>query len=187
MPTEYFEDFETHPWVQTLLSDSTIIQSPLSNRAPGPAEGVSNSLFAATLHTKRAVRAYLSCSRPDPNASSSNTETPVQENYIIVSVGDGLDGASGRLHGGFLAALLDQVMGACAVTCKNMGSSPATKEMYVRFRKPVATPGVILARAKVEKVEGKRTWVKGWVEDGMGTVYAEGEATFVRVGEVGKL
>ncbi|KAF2491928.1 hypothetical protein BU16DRAFT_98405 [Lophium mytilinum] len=187
MPTEYFEDFATHPWVQTLLSDSTIIKSPLSSRAPDPAEGVSNSFFATTLHTKRAVRAYISCSRPDPNASSSDTEPPAHENYIIVSVGDGLDGADGRLHGGFSAALLDQVMGGCAVMCNNMGSSPATKEMYVRFRKPVATPGVILARATVEKVEGKRTWVKGWVEDGMGTVYAEGKATFVRVGAVEKL
>lgn len=83
--------------------------------------------------------------------------------------------------------MLDQVMGSCAVMCKNMGASPATKEMKVRFRKPVTTPAVILARAKVDKVEGKRTWVKGWVEDGKGIVYVEGEATFVRVGNVEKL
>jgi uncharacterized protein (TIGR00369 family) len=174
MPHEYLEDFTPHPWVQTLLSDRTVTKSQLSRRSPVPAEGVSNSLFASTLHTDRAVRAYISCSRTSP---SSNHET-----YIIVSLGDGLDGAGGRLHGGFIAALLDQVMGSAAVMVREMGSSPATKEMYVRFRKPVATPGVILGRARVERVEGKRSWVKGWVEDGRGTVYAEGEATFVRVG-----
>ncbi|OCK83586.1 hypothetical protein K432DRAFT_379363 [Lepidopterella palustris CBS 459.81] len=120
----------------------------------------------------RAVRAYKLLLRPETGSTSMET-------YLLVSVGDGLDGANERIHGGFTCALLDQVFGFLVVQ-RLESSAPATVELTIRFKKPVRTPCVMLARAQIQEEGEGRVKVKGTVEDGMGLVYAEGEGTFAK-------
>jgi len=79
--------------------------------------------------------------------------------------------------------LLDEVIGmACEDERKMM-----TAYLNVGFKKPVATPSVVLCRGWVTKREGRKIWAKGTIEDGKGVVMADGEALFVSVEREGKL
>lgn len=49
------------------------------------------------------------------------------------------------------------------------------------YKKPVPTPSTVLCRSWVERKEGRKVWGKGTVEDGMGTVFALGEALFIGI------
>ncbi|KAL1798473.1 hypothetical protein ACET3X_002510 [Alternaria dauci] len=99
------------------------------------------------------------------------------ENIVLVSVGRYLDGAVGRLHGGFTASLLDQTMGALLMHYYQ--SSHATSELRVKYKKAIGTPCILKARARISREVGR--WIESvaWIEDGEGTVYAEGWGSFV--------
>jgi acyl-coenzyme A thioesterase PaaI-like protein len=99
------------------------------------------------------------------------------EVMTLVSLGTELDGGIRRLHGGVTAALLDQVMGTLISyvyehTC-------ATSDLNIKYKQAVSTPCVLLLRAKVVREKGRWIETRGWVEDGKGTVFAEGWGAFV--------
>jgi acyl-coenzyme A thioesterase PaaI-like protein len=112
-------------------------------------------------------------------------DTP--EAMILVSLGKDVDGGIRRLHGGVTATLLDQVMGtlisyAYEHTC-------ATSDLNIKYKAAVATPCVLLVRAKVIREKGRWIETRGWMEDGKGTVFAEGGGAFVmsKVGSEAKM
>jgi acyl-CoA thioesterase FadM len=43
-----------------------------------------------------------------------------------------------------------------------------TASMTTTFLKPVTLPGVVLVRSRVVKVEGRKLWVRGCIEDSDG-------------------
>ena len=59
----------------------------------------------------------------------------------------------------------------------------ATAELTVKYEKPLSTPGVVLCRSWVEKVEGRKVWIKGVLEDGKGLVFARGQSLYIRFRE----
>jgi acyl-CoA thioesterase FadM len=56
-----------------------------------------------------------------------------------------------------------------------------TAELTIKYKKPIMTPAVLLCRARVAKEAGRWVELVGWVEDGNGTVYAEGRGAFVKM------
>jgi uncharacterized protein (TIGR00369 family) len=80
------------------------------------------------------------------------------------------------LHGGVTATLLDQVIGILVLHSYKSGC--ATAELTVKYKRPVVTPAVLLCRASI--VREARRWIEfvRWVEDGVGTVFAEGRGAF---------
>ncbi|KAH3920503.1 hypothetical protein HBI56_070970 [Parastagonospora nodorum] len=99
------------------------------------------------------------------------------EAIVLVSLGTDVDGGTNRLHGGVTATLLDQVMGTLIsyvyqYTC-------ATSDLHVKYKQAVTTPCVLLCRAKLVKEKGRWIETRAWVEDGKGTVFAEGVGAFV--------
>jgi acyl-coenzyme A thioesterase PaaI-like protein len=200
---EHLEDFTPHEWCNALLSDPSVTH--ISKRhVPEKREGVSNTFFTRTLFTDTALRAFLSLYKPgkgrrrEPlheNAAPNNTEVEAQrqnareeksyavndadspEAIILVSLGNEVDGGIRRLHGGVTATLLDQVMGTLISyvyehTC-------ATSDLNVKYKQAITTPCVLLVRAKVVREKGRWIETKGWIEDGNGTVFAEGWGAFV--------
>jgi acyl-coenzyme A thioesterase PaaI-like protein len=107
-----------------------------------------------------------------------NLEVPeAPENTVLVSLGRDLDGGVGRLHGGVTASLLDQSMGALLVNYYE--NRNVTTELRIKYKKAVETPCILKARVRVSREVGRWIEVVGWLEDGEGTVYAEGWASFV--------
>lgn len=62
--------------------------------------------------------------------------------------------------------IMDQVTGMCAMFMG--GPTVATKEMRLRYRKMLPLPRVVLCRSVVTKREGRRIWLRGGIEDGVG-------------------
>lgn len=100
------------------------------------------------------------------------------EALILASLGTGVDGAIRRLHGGVTATLLDHVMGTLISYAHE--NTSATAELTVKYFKPIQTPCVVLCRAKFLREAGRWIETIGWIEDGAGTVFAEGRGAFVK-------
>ena len=171
------------PWCQTLLSsDITPIENPPGGSDYNPSPGVSNSLFARTLTATdaNAIRRFIMFTRRSTSTAAiaiAPSEEPIEQ-CMLVSIGDGADGKSGRAHGGLNALLLDHVLGRTASVTSG-STAPATATMTIDYKAPIDTPGIFLVRCWPISVEGRKVWVGGVIEDGTGHVKAQGKALFI--------
>lgn len=86
-------------------------------------------------------------------------------------------GGPGIVHGGLVAAALDEAVGLLAT----WHSFPCvTARMFVRYRKPVAINTELLLHAELEEVNGRRLHVSGTITDG-DEVLAECKAALLHV------
>ncbi|KAF2158841.1 hypothetical protein M409DRAFT_71460 [Zasmidium cellare ATCC 36951] len=165
-------DFQL-PWTQAILTDpETKIYMPTSWQS----NQVNNRFIAETLSSPTALKAHIFLRRP----CAEPTSLSKTEDVYLLSIGPGLDGAAGRAHGGFNSLILDHITGTCAHR-EGGGTDPppATAYLNVQYKAPVGTPAVLMARAWAERVEGRKVFVRGLLEDGEGGVYASAEALFV--------
>lgn len=169
-------DFDL-PWCQALLkSDIEIVEIPQTNgnRTAQQAPGISNTMFIETLYTPTAIRAQINFKR----ASKEPDAIFGYEYCYLLSLGTGLDGKTGRAHGGFNALVLDHVTGTVASQIGN-SFAPATATMTVDYKAPIDTPQVILCRGWAIEKTGRKSWVRGVLEDGTGRLLASGKALFI--------
>ncbi|MFE3292022.1 PaaI family thioesterase [Rhodococcus sp. NPDC059234] len=89
-------------------------------------------------------------------------------------LGSQYEGPAGLTHGGVSALILDQVLGSAA----EMGGAPGmTGTLTLRYRRP--TPlGDLHAEARIDRVEGVKTFVVGHIADADG-VCVEAEGIFI--------
>lgn len=165
-------DFEKE-WCRKILADPEI---QWSKRYEGvEAEKVTNSMFEWTLYWDRGIRAHLTFRRP---CKETDSIAPLEECFLI-SLGDGLDGKTGRSHGGLNSILLDHICGHAAHHANPTDASPATATMTVDFKRPINTPCVILARSWPLEASGRKIWVQGVLEDEEGRVLSRAKTLFV--------
>ena len=50
---------------------------------------------------------------------------------------------------------------------------------YIAYKAPLPTPGILLVRSWAEKIEGRKMYIKGTMEDGFGNVYATAETLYI--------
>jgi acyl-coenzyme A thioesterase PaaI-like protein len=86
-------------------------------------------------------------------------------------------GGPGLVHGGLVAALLDE---ACGLLATWYRFPAVTGRMFLRYRRPVPINRDLLARALVEETKGRRIHVRGelWDAD---ELLAEARIAFVYV------
>ncbi len=166
-------DFDL-PWCKTILSSDISQLEDAVKHLQDMQDKVSNSMFRQTLYTPEAIRAQVNFQRPttEPDAIK-----PWEYCYLL-SLGSGVDGKSGRAHGGFNSLILDQVTGM--VASRVSGSfAPATATMTVDYKAPINTPGVVLVRCWAVEKQGRKTWLKARIEDGEGKLLAGAKALFI--------
>ena len=102
---------------------------------------------------------------------------------MIFYVGADLCGYPGIIHGGFAATMLDEGMARCCFSAlpNKIGMTASLKMDY---EAPLPAESYVVLRAETTKVEGRKAWVKGRLEelrdDGEeGKVFVEAEALFV--------
>ena len=177
-------DIKKHKWCVSLLNEpgTKVTEIPtsrelfVSERAAGNDARVSNSMFAKTLYSPDcdAILAQVNFQRP-----SAESDAIYQKEYCyLIAVGSGLDGLTGRAHGGFNALILDQLTGTISATTGGT-FAPATARLEMDYSAPVGTPGVVLCRGWVVERSGRKTWVKGTIEDGQRKVFAKCKALFI--------
>lgn len=87
-------------------------------------------------------------------------------------------GFPGVLHGGIVAALLDESM-AWAMWAWDRALG-VTAKMETRYRGPARLDGPLVVRARVESVRGRRVEVRAHIEDAQSVTIAEASAVFMR-------
>ncbi|GAB7347868.1 hypothetical protein MBLNU459_g5397t1 [Dothideomycetes sp. NU459] len=198
-PSDTHAFFASIPWCSRLLAQPGLRIHAPSSRTPKPST-TEDSLFAETLRSTRTVSAALAF-YPRPAASDAHVGSAA----TLLALGDGLNGHPAVLHGGVVAAVLDEAMGVllsvdadlahvrAVATGHAVGEHPDgigayTAELNVRYLLPVRTPGVLLARARVVRREGRKIWIRAVVSqksgqatelDGQMLECAVGEALFV--------
>lgn len=91
--------------------------------------------------------------------------------------GSAYEGPPGHVHGGFVAAAFDEVLG---MTQSVTGQPGMTGALTVRYRSPTPLHVELDFRGRVERVEGRKIFVAGTVHDG-DTLTAEAEGLFISV------
>ena len=172
----YHSDFD-RPWCQMILSDPNVEWQKQTHELQAKEDGrpTTNTMFQRTLYTDSGIIGHLSFRRA---CSEPEAIFPWEECFLI-SVGDGIDGAQGRAHGGFNSLLLDHICGHCAAHTLDNDNAPATATLTTDYKAPVSTPCVILCRGWVIEHSGRKVWVKAVIEDESGKVLAAGKALFI--------
>ncbi|KAL8997531.1 MAG: hypothetical protein Q9169_003226 [Polycauliona sp. 2 TL-2023] len=155
-PTERAQQIETlintHPLVQRLRSDPQWHESrPHVSMPPAMAQ---HSLTASTLSGDTKI--------PVPPIIFTKG-TSGSELIAISYLGADLCGHVGIIHGGMMATMLDEGLARCcfAALPNKIG---VTARLEIDYRKPVRCEGLVVLKARTEKVEGRKAWVKGRVE-----------------------
>lgn len=91
--------------------------------------------------------------------------------------GSAYEGPFGRVHGGYVAAAFDEVMG---VAQSGAGALGMTAYLTVRMRRGTPLHERVDYEAEVTKVEGRKAWVVARSYDSEGQLLADGEGLFIR-------
>lgn len=89
-----------------------------------------------------------------------------------------LQGYPGRVHGGGVAAMVDEAMGWAVYS---QGAWAVTARLTLRFRHPVPLEQPLALSARVTRDRGQVLELHGEVRSPEGVLLAEGEGLFVRV------
>ncbi|KAF1911791.1 HotDog domain-containing protein [Ampelomyces quisqualis] len=78
-------------------------------------------------------------------------------------LGPALCGHPGIVHGGLLATLLDEGLARCCFPALP-NKVAVTASLKIDYKAPCMAGQVVVLRAETIKVEGRKAWVKGWLE-----------------------
>jgi 3'-phosphoadenosine 5'-phosphosulfate synthase len=86
-----------------------------------------------------------------------------KELVTISYLGKSLCGHPGVIHGGLLATLLDEGLARCAFASlpNKIGMTASLK---VDYKRPTMADSYIVLKAKTDRAEGRKCWVKGHIE-----------------------
>ena len=93
------------------------------------------------------------------------------------SFGMQYEGPPGHVHGGFVAAALDELLGMAQTLS---GKSGMTGTLTVRYRRPTPLYKQLTFTAWVDRIEGRKIFTSGTIHDGE-TLCAEAEVVFISV------
>ncbi len=104
----------------------------------------------------------------------------VQQDKVIghANFGVAYEGPPGHVHGGFIAAAFDEVLGMAQSLTGNPGM---TGTLTIRYRKPTPLLTELVFEARVDRVEGRKIFTEGKLSAD-GTVTAEAQGLFIAVG-----
>lgn len=86
------------------------------------------------------------------------------------------EGPPGHAHGGSMAAVLDEVMGACAWM---KGHTVLAAQLTTNFRNPLPLGTIAHFEATVDRVEGRKVYTTGRLADESGKLFCEGTCLFI--------
>ncbi|KAL2358653.1 HotDog domain-containing protein [Cryomyces antarcticus] len=171
--------FEAIPWCARLLADPNMAVTSWSSREAK--DDGEDTCFSETLKTARTIDKSIAFYR---KRASENSR--VEESYMLLSLGSGLDGHAGLLHGGIISTIVDE--GTGFLLQANVGGREEMTTLYtvalnVSYTKPVRTPSVVLVSAEWLEWKGRKANIRATIRDATGSVLAVGDALFVQARE----
>ncbi|KAG2414852.1 hypothetical protein HFD88_006040 [Aspergillus terreus] len=160
-------------------------------------DNTTDTLFSQALNSPNTIPRVLALLRADllepstpvpggtttsPEEDAGPDETPHQ--VLFVQLGTGLNGFTDTVHGGVLAALVDEALSTCveAVRQRDAGESKAklfTANLNVSYRAPVYSPAVILVKTWLRRREGRKWFLEAQVVTEEGKVCTEVKALWI--------
>jgi acyl-coenzyme A thioesterase PaaI-like protein len=106
--------------------------------------------------------------------------TLVQEGDVVhgaVSLGSAYEGPPGCVHGGFVAALFDELLGA---TQSMSGNPGMTGRLIVNYRKPTPLHAELRLEGRIREIDGRKIFTDGllYADD---VLRAEAEGLFISI------
>jgi acyl-coenzyme A thioesterase PaaI-like protein len=117
---------------------------------------------------------------------------------LLIDLRPGVNGFNGTTHGGLIASLLDEAMGcllfnnnvlqqemrargaAIPDTVVDLSKGPIlTASMSFEFKKPLATPQVVIATATLDRIDGRKLYLNYAIMNGKGKEFARGEGVWI--------
>ncbi|KXS96486.1 hypothetical protein AC578_6302 [Pseudocercospora eumusae] len=178
------EHFSAMPYARKLLQDPRY--QILSQSRTVTEGGKGHTLMGKTWKTPETIQHLLILHRKSTSdAPLPHTEHERAETRRFYTFGGDLNAHPDLLHGGVVSCVLDSTMGgAVGVTlAKQKGGPPTfTVQLNVTFKKPIRTPGTVMIRAWVIKVDdgGRKAWCRGIIESEDGTIHALAEGMWLR-------
>ena len=171
--------FKSIPWcAEHLQSPIVTVFIPRSRSVKPSGE---DNVFSRTLNTPETISNFMVFYEKPP--SSSPAPERVDELKAFLTLGNGVDGWPGVVHGGIVATILDEMTGL--LITPNIKANAIARADYMTaylnttFQGPVRTPGTILATARIIKTEGRKLFVEGRIWDEKSTPLAKADALFV--------
>lgn len=144
-------------------------------------EGVSESATAGGLGGEPEGGGHFDYSpligRANPLAPPIAMRSEESEVHGRVRFGSAYEGPPGCVHGGFVSASFDEVLGYAQVLS---GSPGMTGTLTVRYRSPTPLHTDLVFRAWLDRVEGRKIFTKGTLHAGE-RLCAEAEGIFISV------
>lgn len=100
-----------------------------------------------------------------------------------VTVPDAYQGYPGVVHGGIVAAILDDLAGRAVLLCGDDDDLMATLRLTVRYHRPTPTEVPLTGVGWVERMSGIGARVRGEIRLSDGTVSADCECVLARLPE----
>lgn len=172
VPQSTLDHFGKIPWCAKSLEDPAFQIVSMSRTVTQPGNG--HSLMADTWNTEKTITALLSMYKPADN--SENQPGEVRRFYTF---GSGMNAHPDILHGGVIATILDSTMGNAVGYGIRAHGSTFTVALNVTYKKPVTTPGTIMARSWIKKVDGRKVWIHGAIENESGELHATAEGMWL--------
>ncbi|PHH77511.1 hypothetical protein CDD80_533 [Ophiocordyceps camponoti-rufipedis] len=136
----------------------------------------------------RALR-HMLCLFYPTDGQLTNGAHPIDRIETFFSVGVGLSGYEGVMHGGVICSLLDESLGivhelnAALGKQHPAGRSHMTASLSVDFRRPVPVPADVCVEAWVEGVEDRKAFMRAEMKGADGVVLASARSTWVTLKE----
>jgi acyl-coenzyme A thioesterase PaaI-like protein len=179
--------FSSVPWCRRLLSDPTYLVIP--SRSRHVKKDGEDALTGGTINTPGTISAWLTMYK-----KPSSEDESIRELRALLTLGSALDGYPHICHGGIQATILDEVMGNLVGVNKDRvyhkalaagedaeRSPTVTAELTVKYLRPVPTPSTVCVVVRITRSEGRKVWIDGTIEDGVGTALASASGLFVHV------
>lgn len=120
------------------------------------------------------IAAPMEISPEDISTDRSITGTVVIGNVFFTEL---YEGPPGHVHGGFVAAAFDEVLGVAQSMSENPGM---TGRLSISYRNPTPLFQQLTLRGYVQKVEGRKIFTYGTLHKG-DTLCAEAEGLFISI------
>ena len=173
LPTSALGDEELRALLPALRSAG----ERLAAAGRAPEAGQPATLYAGMENFQdRGPVAGLSNPIAPPLEVSIDTEAEVVRGRVRFSTA--YEGAPGLLHGGFLAAAFDELLGVATVFS---GGAGMTRELQVRYLRPTPIGVELVFTGRLDRTLGRRLFVSAEVEAN-GLCTAEASGVFIAVG-----
>jgi acyl-coenzyme A thioesterase PaaI-like protein len=186
VPQSTIDHFAAIPYAQPTLNDKSF--KIISQSRTVTDDGAGHTLMGKTWNTDGTIKQLITLFRPSSSTTPlefPQSEADRAEARRFYTLGGDLNAHPNLLHGGVIGCILDSSMGGAIgmALAKSGGGGPTfTVQLNITYKATVRTPGTIMVRSWVTKVEGggRKTWAKGVIESEGGVVHAVAEGMWLR-------